>query len=196
MEKAFPNMKLMHCYRNAFGVSKSWYEVIAESTTDSGLDEAFTRASAHPHSTEFIHEYAVQTTTYSWLNALDLIPPDRPQDQFEWCIITWAASKRVTKLAQSKGIDIKCICYESLVSEKDNYILKIFEYLGIDQNLVQNVLGALERDSQQDNQYSHEAQKKKPRQVGSKESINRCDRILSRLGNPILKTDFIMPNTR
>ena len=88
MEKAFPNMKLMHCYRNAFGVSKSWYEVIAESTTDSGLDEAFTRASAHPHSTEFIHEYAVQTTTYSWLNALDLIPPDRPQDQFEWCIIT------------------------------------------------------------------------------------------------------------
>ena len=176
-------------------MAKSWYEVSNEDIANNEFNEAFARASMNPHSDEFLPQHSAQTYSCSWLSAFDLISPDRPQDQFEWCIIVWAASNRVTKLAQSKGLDIKCIRYEHLVSEKEKYILKVFDYLGIDQNLVREALAATERDSHQGTKISHEIWKTKKLWVRSEELIRKCDRMLLCLGYPGLESDFILPNT-
>ena len=195
MTKVFPNMKLVHCYRNVLGVAKSWYDVSNEDIVNSEFKEAFARAGLHPHSNEFLARHSAQSYTFSWLDALDLISPDRPEDQFEWCVIAWVSANRAAKIAQSKGLNVKGIRYESLISEKEKYVLRVFDYLGIDQSLVQAALGALERDSQEDNKLSHEVRKTKRSWPGSKKSIEKCNRMLSRLGYPSLESDFIMPNT-
>ena len=195
LDNSFPKMKVVHCYRNTLGVCKSWYDVGNEDVVNSEFNEVFARASLCPHSSKFLLRHSVLTYAYSWLDAFDLISPDRPEDQFEWCVVTWAASNRATKLAQSKGIDIKCIRYESLVSQKDNFVLRVSDYLGINQSLVLDALRAMKRDSQEHHPYNHEMRKTKRGWVGSKESIEKCDRMLLCLGYPSLRSEFFMPRT-
>ena len=85
--------------------------------------------------------------------------------------------------------------YECIIENKETYIRRLFDYLGIDQQWVATGLKATETDSQADTFLSHEVRKFSKHWTRTDEAVRRGNLILNGMGYPDLDADFVFENT-
>ena len=195
VHKYFKNMVVLHAYRNALDSSKSWYNSVIGFDVILSIKYLFGRALDIRHRSEYIALDVFSLYTQSLFKSMENLDTFRPQGLFEWYLFLWCSFNDGIRDAERDGIVVKYLKYESLMEDKETYIRKLFDYLGICQDQVSVALEATEVDSQAGTFLSHETRKNNKRWIRTDENARRATSILNTMGYPDLDTDLTFENT-
>ncbi len=107
--------------------------------------------------------------------------------------ITWLSIMKAYSRLYRKGIAIKAVRYEDIISQPRELVSELFSYCGIPEACLEAGLKALERDSQAGTRLARSVARKKQWQM--KDIKMEHVRIILEMQPEICRPDYIMPGT-
>ena len=157
----FKNMTVLHAYRNALPSAKSWYNTIEGLNQLLPLEYSTEKMLNPRRRSEYLIRETYAFYTQSWSQWAAFLERVQPENLFEWFLLLWCSLNHGVRLAQEAGVKVKFVKYEDFQENKETCIRKVFDYLGVDQNLVPLAMDATQADSQTGTLLSHEMRKKR-----------------------------------
>ena len=90
---------------------------------------------------------------------------------------------------------MKYVKYQNFQENKETWIRKVFDYLGVDPSFVPLAMDATKADSQTGTVIAHEERRQNRHWIRTEESVNQCNQILQFMRFSDLDADFVFENT-
>ena len=114
---------------------------------------------------------------------------------FEWYVAMWASKVKSIREYQQVGHAIKCVHHDRLIKNREEYISKVFSYLGISSELVDTAVKTMELDSHAGLVFSRDKQVKVDGWQRDEDQVKRCNKVLELYGFPDLDSEFNLKDT-
>lgn len=184
LSKTFPGCKNIFIYRNGMPVAKS-------------LDRAGYRMPLLDMLFFFGRKSVAMTQ--KMVEQMGL-PPDnykvKVQSRLAFSTIVWASSIMMYRDIRAQGVEFVGVRYEDLISDPTYAVSRIFEYVGLSQDLVeQAVKEGMSKDSQRESPLSRDKLSQHTNEEYTEEIAAHCDATCDKFNLPKLEEACILEGT-